>query len=71
MTFMMKVEPAPAKADNTDKAVAAEPIWFASYPSGVPKTIDPDAYPSLSAMLRRGLPAARRASGLRVSAARG
>jgi long-chain acyl-CoA synthetase len=35
-------------------AVAAgtpEPIWFAAYPAGVPKTIDPDAYPSLSAML--------------------
>ena len=30
---------------------AAEPIWFASYPPGIPKTIDPDAYPSLSAML--------------------
>jgi len=29
----------------------AEPIWFASYPAGVPKTIDPDAFPSLSAML--------------------
>ena len=66
MTFMMKVEPAPAKADNTDKAVAAEPIWFASYPSGVPKTIDPDAYPSLSAMLIMGLPEPRRASGFRM-----
>jgi long-chain acyl-CoA synthetase len=30
---------------------AAEPIWFASYPAGVPKTIDPDAFASLSAML--------------------
>jgi long-chain acyl-CoA synthetase len=30
---------------------AAEPIWFASYPPGIPKTIDPDSYPSLSAML--------------------
>jgi long-chain acyl-CoA synthetase len=30
---------------------AAEPIWFASYPPGVPKTIDPDVYPSLTAML--------------------
>ena len=29
----------------------AEPIWFASYPPGVPKTIDPDAFPSLPAML--------------------
>jgi len=35
-------------------AVAArtpEPAWFASYPAGVPKSIDPDAHPSLSAML--------------------
>jgi long-chain acyl-CoA synthetase len=30
---------------------AAEPPWFASYPAGAPKTIDPDAYPSLHAML--------------------
>jgi len=28
-----------------------EPVWFAAYPAGVPKSIDPDAYPSLSAML--------------------
>jgi len=30
---------------------ATEPDWFASYPPGVPKIIDPDAYPSLAAML--------------------
>src|SRR5580698_689333 len=29
----------------------AEPAWFASYPAGVPKTIDPDRFPSLHAML--------------------
>jgi long-chain acyl-CoA synthetase len=34
-----------------DKAEAAQPAWLASYPAGVPATIDPDAYPSLSAML--------------------
>ncbi len=28
-----------------------QPIWLASYPAGVPATIDPDAYPSLAAML--------------------
>jgi long-chain acyl-CoA synthetase len=28
-----------------------QPDWFASYPEGVPKTIDPDSYPSLAAML--------------------
>jgi long-chain acyl-CoA synthetase len=57
MTFMTKVEPAPAKAESKAEskaevgAEAAAPIWFASYPPGVPKTIDADAYPSLSAML--------------------
>jgi long-chain acyl-CoA synthetase len=30
---------------------AAEPIWFASYPAGVPRTVDPDTFPSLAAML--------------------
>ncbi|HWX72564.1 MAG TPA: long-chain fatty acid--CoA ligase, partial [Xanthobacteraceae bacterium] len=30
---------------------AVDPIWFASYPPGVPKNIDPDAYPSLPTML--------------------
>jgi long-chain acyl-CoA synthetase len=45
MRLMTQDEPAPAKAE------AAEPIWFASYPPGVPRSIDPDAYPSLSAML--------------------
>ena len=28
-----------------------QPIWLASYPAGVPATIDADAYPSLPAML--------------------
>jgi long-chain acyl-CoA synthetase len=32
-------------------AAAAEPVWYASYPSGIPHTIDPDSYPSLAAML--------------------
>ena len=32
-------------------AGAPDPIWLASYPAGVPKAIDPDAYPSLHAML--------------------
>jgi long-chain acyl-CoA synthetase len=30
---------------------ASEPIWFVSYPPGIPKTIDPDAYSSLTALL--------------------
>ena len=29
----------------------AAPIWFASYPPGIVHSIDPDTYPSLSAML--------------------
>jgi long-chain acyl-CoA synthetase len=29
----------------------ADAIWLRSYPAGVPKTVDPDAYPSLHAML--------------------
>ena len=33
------------------QAKGQEPIWLASYPDGVPATIDPDAYSSLSAML--------------------
>jgi long-chain acyl-CoA synthetase len=28
-----------------------DPVWLASYPAGVPATIDPDIYPSLPAML--------------------
>ena len=33
------------------QAGTAEPVWFASYPPGIPKSIDPDSYPSLPAML--------------------
>jgi long-chain acyl-CoA synthetase len=44
MTLEPQSAPAPA-------AGASEPIWFASYPPGVPRTIDPDAYASLPAML--------------------
>jgi long-chain acyl-CoA synthetase len=28
-----------------------EPVWFGAYPAGVPRSIDPDAYSSLSTML--------------------
>jgi long-chain acyl-CoA synthetase len=45
MNVLSQSETAPAEAK------AAEPAWFNSYPAGVPKTVDPDAYPSLSAML--------------------
>ncbi len=46
MTLTTQSDPAESKPH-----LETEPIWFASYPAGVPKTIDPDAYPSLSAML--------------------
>ena len=45
MTLQTPSAPAPAAAGG------AEPIWFASYPPGIPKTIDPDAYSSLTALL--------------------
>ncbi len=32
-------------------ADGAEPIWFGSYPPGMPHSIDPDTYPSLPAMV--------------------
>jgi hypothetical protein len=41
----------PGEAASAGTAAAPVPDWFASYPPGVPKTIDPDAYPSLSALL--------------------
>ncbi len=46
MTLVSQGEPA-AKGEKP----GAEPIWFASYPPGVRKSIDPDAYASLPAML--------------------
>ena len=45
MTLETQSAPVPAAAG------AREPIWFASYPPGISKSIDPDSYPSLSAML--------------------
>ena len=41
----------PRVAPAAGAAGTAEPIWFASYPPGMPHSIDPDAYPSLPAML--------------------
>jgi long-chain acyl-CoA synthetase len=41
----------PESAPPLAMTAAADPIWLASYPADVPKTIDPDAYPSLHAML--------------------
>ncbi len=45
MTLGTQSEIAPANGKGQ------EPIWLASYPAGVPATIDADAYPSLAAML--------------------
>jgi long-chain acyl-CoA synthetase len=45
MTFDVESGAAPQAAS------AAEPVWYASYPPGVPRTIDPDRYASLPAML--------------------
>jgi long-chain acyl-CoA synthetase len=42
----LELQSAPALA-----AGAVDPIWFASYPPGVPRSIDPDSYPSLAAVL--------------------
>jgi len=44
MTLQTENAPTPARA-------TAEPFWFASYPPGIPHSIDPDTYPSLSALL--------------------
>ena len=47
------------------KAGAVAPIWFASYPAGVPKSIDPDAYPSLPPCCSRpagNMPSIRRSN---------
>jgi long-chain acyl-CoA synthetase len=44
MTLEPQSAPAPAPG-------APDPIWYASYPSGVPRSIDPDSFPSLPAML--------------------
>ena len=41
-------------ADDAQPSAAPGPAnaaWFASYPPGVPRTIDPDRFPSLHAML--------------------
>src|SRR5579863_10578121 len=45
MTFIADGAESPAAPATTD------PAWFASYPPGVPKIIDPDRFSSLHAML--------------------
>lgn len=43
----LEMQSAAAPTDGSGQ----QPIWLGAYPSGVPATIDPDAYPSVSAML--------------------
>ncbi len=50
MTLLSQSDPKSAQGTRADAAGPA-PIWLASYPPGIPKTIDPDAYASLAAML--------------------
>jgi len=51
MTLVTEAVRAPLRVPASATPVAREPAWFASYPAGVPRTIDADAYPSLHAML--------------------
>ena len=47
----MSVQTGASPAANQSAGANAEPVWYASYPPGIPRTIDPDAFPSLTAML--------------------
>ncbi len=47
MTLLSQSNTVPAKGGATGPG----PIWLASYPAGIPKTIDPDTYSSVAAML--------------------
>ncbi len=49
MTLQAEAAAAPAPAPLP--SARTEPIWFRSYPPGVPRSINADAYPSLHAML--------------------
>jgi long-chain acyl-CoA synthetase len=40
---------------NTARGNAMEPIWLKRYPAGVPATLPPPAYPSLTALLEESL----------------
>src|SRR5580658_1796452 len=48
MTLLTQGGATSAKGETT---MTPEPNWFASYADGVPKSVDPDVYPSLTAML--------------------
>ena len=51
MTLVTEAVRTPLPVPEPAARAAREPAWFASYPAGVPRTIDADVYPSLHAML--------------------
>ncbi len=51
MTLVTEAVRAPLPVPKPAAPVARDPAWFASYPAGVPRTIDAGAFPSLHAML--------------------
>ena len=51
MTLLTETVRAPLPVPEPAAPAVREPAWFASYPAGVPRTIDADDYPSLHAML--------------------
>ena len=51
MTLVTEAARAPLPVPAPAKPARRESSWFASYPPGVPRTIDANAYPSLHAML--------------------
>ena len=47
----MSVQTGANPAANRTAGANAEPVWYASYPAGIQHTVDPDSFPSLTAML--------------------
>ena len=51
MTLVTEAVRAPLPVPKPAAPVARDPAWLASYPAGVPRTIDAGAFPSLRAAL--------------------
>jgi long-chain acyl-CoA synthetase len=51
MTLLTEAVRTPLPVPAPATSAVREPAWFASYPAGVPRTINAGAYPSLHAML--------------------
>jgi long-chain acyl-CoA synthetase len=51
MTLVTEAVRAPLPVPKPAAPVVRDPAWFASYPAGVPRTIEANSYPSLHAML--------------------